>query len=165
MKRILGSAVLTLVFFVSATGSADAQTTDTFMLVPGIEGESADARHQNWIDVLSLSQSFTTDKKGGSACGVSLSKRLDKAGPPLWGAAVTGRVFDEIRIEVIRAGITPLKVYEVILTNATVTSITSTPTELSEHLTLVGSSATLRYYPQRPDGSVGPPVVSNITCS
>jgi hypothetical protein len=74
-----------------------AQTTQTFLLVPGIQGSSVDEHHKNWIDVLSLTQTLDGGGKRPQ-CSLEVVKALDVAGPLLWGAAVTAQSFDEIQI-------------------------------------------------------------------
>ena len=163
MKRALLLGLGAYTAFVLSASPASAQT-DAFMLVPGIPGNSQDARHAHWIEVISVSQSFDSAKRR-TACTVAIGKGLDSAGPKLWAAALTATIFNEITIELIRAGGTRQKYYDLKLTNARVTLMTSTPLTFLENLTLVGQSATLSYYPQNPDGSLAPPVTSTVNCS
>jgi type VI secretion system secreted protein Hcp len=164
MKQVLSVVVLSVAASLVAAPRAAAQSTSAFMLVPGIPGDSTNDRHKDWIDVSSVTQNFVAGAKNTGACTVNVTKALDRSGPLIWGAAVTGQIFTEIRIDIIRTGGEQQRVYDVTLTNAVVTAITSKPTDLNEQVTLSGSAATLRFYPQNPDGSVGAPVTSSVSC-
>jgi type VI secretion system Hcp family effector len=134
------------------------------MLIASIPGNSVDEAHHGWIDVFSLTQSFDASVKS-SACGAAISKGFDKAGPPLWLAAVTGQRLGDVRIEVIRPGERRTKFYELKILNARISAINSEPSILAESLQLVGDGATLTYYENDPvtGNSVATPP-ANITC-
>ena len=136
------------------------------MLIPGIPGSSVDDRHQDWIDVASLVQTFGAAGKRGNSCDVIVTKLLDIAGPKLWLAAVTHQVFSEIRIESIKAGGDRQRFYEIRLTNARVAAITTSEFggPYFEDVTLSSDGATLSFFTQLADGSVGPPVTATIPC-
>lgn len=140
--------VLTVAFSTLGTHIAAAQiTTETFMLVPGIPGESTTAGHQDWIDVYSFSQNLDGSKKDQGACTVSMVTAIDRSGPLLFAAAASGQIFDEIRLESFKvASDHPLPFYELTLSDAYVSSISVVPNELMETLTITGARATLRYF-------------------
>ena len=167
MKKKMIIGLLAAALFTLGAHSAAAQNnTDTFMLVPGIPGESVQVGRNGWIDVFSVSQSFNGAQKGdGGACTVAVTKGLDRSGPLLWAAAVTGQVFNEIVIEIARSqeGKAP-PFYVLTLSNVFVSAISSSPTDLAEHLTLTVTSATLTYTMQNPDGSAGQKVSSTVKC-
>jgi type VI secretion system secreted protein Hcp len=138
---------------------------NTFMLVPGIPGESVDDRHANWIDVVGMAQTLTdVDKKVGPQCSIEVRKRLDVAGPRLWLAAVTGQTFDQIQIELVGAG--NQRFYQILLNNAQITSITTTDdnTIPSERVMLGMGSVTVTYWRQKADGSLDAPVTTTFGC-
>jgi type VI secretion system Hcp family effector len=148
------------------TRSAFAQQFDTFMLIPGIPGDSVDARHANWIDVISLQQSWASADKKVNGCSIMVLKHLDSAGPRLWAAAVTAQLFNEIRLELIRVGADRPRVYDIRLLNAQIASITSTASySFSESLGLTAQTIQLSFYPQNPDGSLGAPIQSSVNCN
>jgi type VI secretion system Hcp family effector len=146
---------------------AASAATDTFMLVPGIPGGSFDDRHRDWIDVVSLQQSWPGTVKKGTSCEVTVVKALDISGPKLWLAAVTGQVFGEIKIEAIKAGGEQFKFYELKLLNAQISSITTNVTGPSvvENVVISPQSATLSFFPQKGDGSAGPAVTVTVPCN
>lgn len=163
--RHTGGTVATLAFAVLLLGAAHAQAqSSAYMNVPGVDGDSTSDRYKDWIELMSVAQSFT-GQKGSNACAVHVTKPLDRSGPKLWAAAVTGQVFPEVRIEIVHATAeNQQRFYELILGNAVVSSISSTPSALVEQLAMTGTTATLRYYPQSPSGELMAPVSSTITC-
>jgi type VI secretion system Hcp family effector len=141
-----------------------AQTTQTFMFIPGIHGSSLDDQHVNWIDVVSLTQALDNSQKKPQ-CSLEVVKALDVAGPLLWGAAVTGQVFGEIRIEVQRAGGERVVFYQIKLQNAHVTSISTIGNGgYVERVALDAGTVTLTFRRQNPNGSFGDNVVSTFSC-
>jgi type VI secretion system secreted protein Hcp len=89
---------------------------DGFILIDGIEGESSDAAHPGWIEILDydlgLSQkaSGTASSAGGAGAEragfavFSFSKLLDQATPGLALACAAGTHIDTISVELCRAG-------------------------------------------------------------
>jgi type VI protein secretion system component Hcp len=84
-----------------------------------------DADHRDWIDILSMSQGAISTKKSVACSDLSVMKYLDRSGPALWAAAAIGQVFPEMRLEIVKEGETPVVVYDVRLTSAKVTSIST----------------------------------------
>ncbi len=80
-----------------------------FMKYDGVDGESKDANHDKWIDVLSID--WGANKPGGGATGQSrrrggavvedfaITFEYEKASPKLLEAAATGKVFPKVEIE------------------------------------------------------------------
>ena len=164
MQKPLVTCLLVAALSAATAQVAVAQNADTFMLVPGIPGGSQDARHADWIDVISLSQSFDATAKGRTPCTVVVIKNFDKSGPLLWAAAVAGQVFPDIKVEIFKASDRPIKFYELTLFNARIATISSTPAEFTESLTITGTSATLTFFQQKPDGTAGDAVSSTVSC-
>jgi len=156
--------VLTIAFSALGTHIAAAQTaTQTFMLVPGIPGESTAAGHQDWIDVYSFSQNLDGSKKDQGACTVTVLTAIDRSSPLLFAAAATGQFFDEIRLESFKVGGKhPLPFYELTLSDAFVSSISVSG--LMETVTLTGGSATLRYVREDPKRGGGEETKSTVHC-
>lgn len=169
MEKVLKTVLLVLCFLGSAgVRQAMAQQTDTFMFVQGIRGASTDPSHRNWIDVFSLTQTLeTTSNTGGTSngqCRLEVIKGLDIAGPLLWGAAVTGRRFENIRIDVRNQG-TQAIFYKILMRGAHFTSISTIGNGgYVERLTLDAEDVQLIFFPQNPDGTPGPAVTSSFSC-
>ena len=89
---------------------------DAFLKIDGIPGESTDAAHKDYIEILSYSHglsqpaSNTASSVGGASAervsfgAFSITKLVDKATPKLFDAACTGRHIKEVILEVNRAG-------------------------------------------------------------
>ena len=107
---------------------------DTFIEIDGIQGESTDAKHKDWIEVLSYSHSVdqpiskTASSSGGASAervnlgAFLLTKAVDKASPKLFDYAVTGRHIKEITIEVCRSGGEKQKYYEIKMEHVLISS-------------------------------------------
>jgi len=71
--------------------------TDVFLKIPDVEGESTDAEHGQWIDVISVSWlqgSASARRAGPTGNGpgsVTLVKRIDRSSPRLTEACAKGR--------------------------------------------------------------------------
>jgi len=139
---------------------------NTFMLVPGIPGESVDEHHANWIDVVGVTQTLIQGERPsvGPQCSIGVRKHLDIAGPRLWFAAVTGQTFDQIQIELV--GSTGQRFYQILLNKAVVASISTTDdnTTPAERITFSMASVTLTYWRQKSDGSLDAPVTQTFGC-
>ena len=162
MKTLLLTGVLMVAVFVLGAKAAAAQ--DAFLLVPGIPGGSQHIHYENWIEVVTLAQGFDSAIKGANACTVIVGKGLDKAGPLLWAAAVSGQTFASIQIDIVRPGGSAQKYYELTLNNVAISQINTQPLDLLETLTLKGTSATLKFFPQKADGSLDTPVTATASC-
>jgi hypothetical protein len=73
-------------------------------------------------------------------------------------------VFDEIQFDVVKAADKPYKFYELRLQNARILSVTSTPSEFTESLVIGADTASLKFFPQNPNGSEGNPVTAVVSC-
>jgi type VI secretion system secreted protein Hcp len=93
----------------------------------GIDGEATDAKHKEWIEVLSFSQSIHRGDSGSSARttasavfeDIVLTKELDKSSPKLAESIAMGKVIPKVEFELTSSAGTYYK-YE--LTNVMVTS-------------------------------------------
>jgi len=167
--KILKLALLALGFLGFVGVHQALAQSDTFMLVPGIKGSSVEARHRDWIEVVSLTQTLERGQERGRGtppqCTLEVIKNLDISGPLLWGAAVTGQVFGEIQIDVQKPGDKGQIFYQIMLRNAHVTSISTIGNGgYIERVTLDAGSVQLKFFPQKPDGSLGTPVMSSFSC-
>ncbi|MFH1146593.1 MAG: type VI secretion system tube protein Hcp [Pseudomonadota bacterium] len=108
---------------------------DAFLKIEGIDGESTDDKHKNWIEVLSYSWgvsqmgSGSASGTGGAAAAradfqdFSAVKILDKASPALALACSEGRHIKEVKVELCRAGGDKMPYMEYKMTNALVSSV------------------------------------------
>jgi type VI secretion system secreted protein Hcp len=180
-RGIMGRVVLLLVVIVIAMAPTAASAADQiFMLIPGIPGGSQATGRAGWIDVLAFSGGATAPatstnpappmQPAPQPCQISVEKQLDIAGPRLWAATATGQTFNNIHIVVTAStGGSPLVIFDILLTNAQITSIRDsgsagggTPTET---MTLKATNMSLTFTPQNPDGSAGMPVTTSFACN
>lgn len=108
---------------------------DAFIIFDGIEGESTDDKHPGWIEVLSCGMeiqqaiSTTASSAGGATAeradfgDFHFTKHLDKATPKLALASASGKHFDNIKVELCRAGTEKVKFMEYNFSNSIISSI------------------------------------------
>jgi type VI secretion system secreted protein Hcp len=164
-------------FLGTITGFACASLSGAiYIKIDGVEGESQDANHDKWIDVLSISgglfNSGTTHTGGGTGTGVAnfqdlyLTKYVDKASPLLVGAASSGQIYRDAFIEVTKAGTEAQILYfEYRLTNILVTSVSTGGSggedRLTENVSLNYAKVNWHYYQVGPDGQAMGEVSAN----
>ncbi|MBW2740233.1 MAG: type VI secretion system tube protein Hcp [Deltaproteobacteria bacterium] len=107
---------------------------DAFLKIDGIDGESTDDAHADWIEVLSYSTGVSQTASGSASSGggasseradfqdFSIVKALDKASPKLSLACADGTHISEVVLELCRAGGQKLKYMEYKLTDCIVSS-------------------------------------------
>jgi len=166
MRRLFVIGALAAGLVVVGSGEAHAQGYRTYMYVPGIPGSAVDENHKDWIEVLSMSQGVMGTKKSVACSDLSIMKYLDQAGPLLWVAAALGQVFPEIRIELVRPGLSNGVLYDIRINNAKVTSSqTSGSSELpAESVSFSYQSITLTYNIPDAKGALHPGVPQTISC-
>jgi type VI secretion system secreted protein Hcp len=108
---------------------------DCFLKIDGIDGESTDAAHKNWIELVSFTHgmsqtaSSVVSSSGGGTSGrvnmqdFSVVKHFDSATPKLAEACCTGKHFPTIQMDICRAGGDKLKYMEYKLTESIVSSV------------------------------------------
>jgi len=101
-------AVLYLLPLVMVKGAVD-----MFLKIEGVDGESKDADHKDWIEVLSFEQGITRPVSGagaGRTSGVTsfqeikVAKWIDKSSPILMKSVCDGRVYPKVELDVKRPG-------------------------------------------------------------
>ncbi len=110
--------------------------SDTFLQIDGIKGESSDADHKDWIEVLSFNwgvsqmASGTASSSGGGSTqradfqDLSVVKELDSSSPLLNKACWGGQHIDKVVLQLNRAaGDKRQKYMEYELTNVIISSI------------------------------------------
>jgi len=106
---------------------------DAFMKISTVPGESTDQNHKDWIELLSYSWGVHQPKSVVSSAGslaaeradfhdISITKVIDKASPKLAMACASGEHFNEVKIEICRAGGDQQKYMEYKLTDVITTS-------------------------------------------
>ncbi len=110
---------------------------DAFIQIAGIDGESTDDKHADWIEVttfrtgLTQTVSSTASSAGGASAeradfqDFSFSKQIDKASPKLALACADGTHIDTIMVELCRSGTDKIKFMEYKLTNCIISGVTT----------------------------------------
>jgi type VI secretion system secreted protein Hcp len=108
---------------------------DTYIKFQGIDGESMDSKHNNWIDVQSWSwgvsnhgATFSTGAGGGSSGKASHSDLnfaclYNKATPLIKSACETGKHIPSVEMEVVRTGEKHQTYLKIKLTDVMVSSL------------------------------------------
>lgn len=102
-------AVLYLLPLVMVKGAVD-----MFLKIEGVDGESKDSDHKDWIEVTSFEHGVTKPASGtgsGRTSGVTsfqelkVAKWIDKSSPILMRSVCDGRVFPKVELDVKREGL------------------------------------------------------------
>lgn len=145
-----------------------------FCKVEGIPGESTDARHKDWIEVLSFQHGIhlpVPSVPGGPGVPSGRSqhqefvivKHLDKASPKLYESVCTGKHFKTVTIEMLRAG-NQFKFMEIDLDDVIISGVApagsaqATDPLPAESVNFFYERIRWIYTPMLPDGSPGPQV-------
>jgi type VI secretion system secreted protein Hcp len=109
---------------------------DVFLKIEGIDGESTDSKHQNWIEILAYSHGTTqfaagSRSSGGAASGgrcdhqdFTFTKTLDKATPKLLLHCCNGKHIPSATLQLNRATGDKTKFMEYKLEDIIVSSLT-----------------------------------------
>lgn len=144
-------------------------TSDVYLQLEGIRGESSDAQHKDWIECECASwrvvqpPSTTSSTAGGHTAeccyhtGVDLRKLTDLASPLLLQHCSMGKTISSAKLEFYRADGTGQRVryMSVELTNVVVTDVAPGAYEgklMSEHVTLGYSKVKWHYIQQKIGG-------------
>jgi type VI secretion system secreted protein Hcp len=142
---------------------------DYFLKIKGIEGESKDDKHKDWIDVLSFSfgatQTGTFGAGGGGGAGkvnvhdINFTKPLDKSSPDLFLKCCTGEHYDEAVLECRKAGGSPLVYLKVTMNDLLVSSVQhggASSSEIpTENISLNFAKIKMEYTEQTEKGQAG----------
>lgn len=108
---------------------------DAFMQVDGVEGESLDAGHKGWVELLSYHydaiqsiSSSASSNGGASAGGVTLgdfqiSKHVDRATPKLFELCCRGSHIKTVTVRIHRSGGEKFKYMDIVLEEVLISSI------------------------------------------
>lgn len=143
---------------------------DAYVKFDGIEGETTDAQHKDWIEITSYNfgvsqkSSDTASSAGGASVGRAnirefyFTKACDKAKPKLFSACCKGEHINNVTISINRAGGEKLKYLEITLEEVLISDFISQGSEgePSEHIELSYGRIKITYIQQkRADGTGG----------
>jgi type VI secretion system secreted protein Hcp len=167
----LGMGALGAMSMVGATaspaGAADAPaaaagSSDAFLKIDGIPGESQDSKHRDEIEVLAFSWGVSKDSGKADLQDFAFTTFTSKASPLLMVGSAKGTLFKKAVLTVRKAGETPAEFYKVTLEDCLISSYqtngngSDVPTE---QVSLDFASVTFSYSQQGPDGKLQPPIV------
>ena len=157
---------------------ASLKAVDMFLKVPGIPGESKDAKHHDEIDVLSyswgVSNSGILAHGGGGGEGkakfneFTIVHKVDKASPVLLKSCVKGTHIPEGLITVRKAGGDKFEFLTIKLKDVIISSVTQGSNNgdyPTESVSFVFGSMEIEYTPQDNDGNALPPIKSSAASS
>jgi type VI secretion system secreted protein Hcp len=160
------NALLTALFTRTDSTSGD----PIFMQVPGVAGDSTDANHQGWINVLSWSEGFQNPNALSSGTGGNPSMgtfnvmiNYSQASPLLLKALATGQHLGTVEVDFVKpAGTSSLTYLKIVLTNVAITTIgdsgSAADNSPQESVGIKASQLSATYTPQNADGTAGTPV-------
>lgn len=108
---------------------------DAFLKIDGVDGESSDDGHKNWIEILSfhhgVSQPASGSRSSGGAASseranhqdFSVVKAVDKSSPLLFLHCCNGKHVKEVKLELCRAADKKTKYLEYKLSDVIVSSV------------------------------------------
>ena len=141
-------------------------SSDIFLKIDGIDGESADGKHKDEIDILSWSiganNAGSMAHGGGGGSGkvayqdLTISKRVDKASPKLLECCSNGKHIKKIVLVARKQGETQLEYLKVTLSDVLVSSFQQGGSEeASESVAFNFSHIEYVYIPQNASGAGG----------
>jgi type VI secretion system secreted protein Hcp len=162
----------------AADAAAPIPTTpgDYFLRIDGIPGESLDDRHRDWIDLLTFSWGVSsslnplTTTPGSPAsksapADFTFITPTSRASPRLFLACARGTKIDNVLLEVVKAGVSPLVFLKVNLQDVRVAGFNEAPGDDGLPLDVVRLRYVRlinTYVPQLSDGRPGTPVVAGF---
>ncbi|GAB1576077.1 Hcp family type VI secretion system effector [Bordetella petrii] len=106
---------------------------DMFMKIDGANGESKDANHKNWSDIISFSWGATQPGNMASGGGLGAGKasfndlhvvaRIDKAAPAVMKHCASGKHLSKIELSVCKAGGQQVEYTKITLEDVLVSSV------------------------------------------
>jgi len=108
-------------------------SVDMFMKIDGANGESKDANHKNWTDIISFSWGATQPGNMASGGGLGAGKasfndlhvvaRIDKAAPAVMKHCASGKHLSKIELSVCKAGGQQIEYTKITLEDVLVSSV------------------------------------------
>lgn len=140
---------------------------DYFLQITGIAGESTEAKHKNWIDVLSWTWGETNPGAfapggGGGAGKVQMqdfqfTTQVSKASPALFLACASGQHMKEAKLAGVKAGAMQQEFLTWTFSDVLVTGYQTAGTEgdlVMDSVSLTFSKVRVEYKAQKADGSL-----------
>jgi type VI secretion system secreted protein Hcp len=150
---------------------AEAAAVDYFLMIEGIEGESASETHRGQIEIDSfswgMSNSGSMAAGGGGGAGktsfssLRVATTVSKASPKLFESVATGKHFPSATLTLVDSEQRGQEIMKVTLSDVIISSYQSSGASGSaptESFKLNFAKIEYEYTPQKPDGSLDAPV-------
>jgi len=115
---------------VSSDGEPEPMAYDAFLKIEGLNGESSDQYHKDWIDLLSYSHGIQLPNSGTGGItsppvheDFSVVKELDKASPKLYLHCCNGQRLNQVIMELCKATGDKQKFMEYVFTDVIISSV------------------------------------------
>jgi type VI secretion system secreted protein Hcp len=162
-------AATTALALAGMTGAA--ASTDMFLKIDGVTGESATKGHEKEIEILSFSWGVfpKTDKPNAHTCvgDITFTKNVDMATPQILTLAVVGTAVPKAVLTLRKAGVDPVDFMTLEMTQVMVVSVAEGgsvgQSNLVEQFALRFAGMKLSFRQQNPDGTPGAPIVSTLS--
>jgi len=142
---------------------------DMFMKIEGANGESKDANHKDWTDIVSFSWGATQPGNMGSGGGGGTGKasfndlhviaRIDKASPAVMKHCASGKHLSKVEVSVCKAGGEQIEYSKITLEEVLVTSVQLSCDQESERVLVnyafQAGKVKQQYWEQSNQGSKG----------
>lgn len=137
-------------------------SSDIFLKIDGIDGESTDSKHAGEIEVLSFSWGVVGDPKAPLQ-ELSLATNASKASPKLMLACASGSHFKKATLWVRNSGEVPQDYYGLTLEGVRISHYNSSGSSgggsgPTDQFSMNYTRIVFSYTPQQADGSLGTPV-------
>ena len=144
-------------------------SVDMFMKIDGASGESKDANHKNWTDIVSFSWGATQPGSLASGGGLGAGKasfndlhvvaRIDKAAPAVMKHCASGKHLSRVELSVCKAGGQQVEYTKITLEDVLVSSVQLSG-ELNQEAVLVNfafqaAKVKQQYWEQTEQGGKG----------
>jgi len=171
---------ITMAVAAAGTTTAAVAASDIFAKIGDIKGESIDSKHKAEIDVLSWSWGLTGPTRNSpgvpqrpvgpaqASCSqeIFLTKNVDAASPLLMANAALGTTLKEATLALRKADSSQEDYLVITLKDVLVSSVASGASsagkDATETVSLVFSSANVKYRPQDSEGKLGNPVEASV---
>lgn len=144
--------VVPIVSAISLFATRAGAATDLFLNIAEAPGESRDARHPGWIDVVSYDELVA-----GSTRSFAVVMKYNKAVPKLLAATTTNQTYKLMSLDLRKAGPVPLVVLSIKFEGVRIASVTTQSTQGADwstvRVTFICDRATWTYVSQKVDGS------------
>jgi type VI secretion system secreted protein Hcp len=170
MHRFFAVALVTATAALLGATPAHAATSDFYLKIEGIPGESTADKHKGEIDIESYSWGLSTPQQPGGRPGagraqferLAFTKHLDASSPKLAEAVANGRHFQTAVLTAETGGENPRAYLVVTLEDVLISSYHTSGAEAdalpADQFTLNYARIRYSYTPQDEDGSQGMPV-------